>query len=87
MSATASTCAKPAEPSSLLLPPEIIHRISYRSTYPTARKLRSTAFWLRQWCKEADLPQYLLGARRTWIWAAHGSGGRVGKDRCGGSGG
>ncbi|KAJ3050824.1 hypothetical protein HK097_008187 [Rhizophlyctis rosea] len=69
-SPTTATRVKLRNPSGLLLPPELIHLIAYRSPYTLARKFRLTCFWLRDWCKEADIRQYLLGPRRTWIWAA-----------------
>ncbi|KAJ3050780.1 hypothetical protein HK097_008240 [Rhizophlyctis rosea] len=70
MSTQAQTRTDPAQLTDLHLPPELTHHISYRSAYSTARKFRATCFWLRDWCKEADLRQCLLGPRRTWIWAA-----------------
>ncbi|KAJ3045821.1 hypothetical protein HK097_001092 [Rhizophlyctis rosea] len=68
---TASSRTASSNSPALLLPAEIIHRIAYRCNYRTVCRFRSTCYWLRQWCKEADLRQYLLGRRRTYVWAAY----------------
>ncbi|KAJ3049131.1 hypothetical protein HK097_009855 [Rhizophlyctis rosea] len=71
MALTSYQTRNPHHSATLRLPPEIIQRIAYRSPYRLACKFRLTCSWLHEWCKEADLRQYLLGRRRTYIRAAY----------------